>query len=167
MTDVIFEILNVIFPMLLFIVPLKLYKKNSPTMQAFYLSMVMSCNCRKLYTLILLMALLMYHYVAYHIISVELEILPSSILILFLFNFRCTDKMLRFLHEKNRSVCLIAIVTAVFLFTSYLYMMAVTFGFVLLAAIFYPSTRILHIVQTAEEGRYMMKHPQTIVEHYY
>lgn len=167
MTDVIFEILNLLFPMFLFIVPPKLYKKSSPTMQTFYLSMVMSCNCRKLYTLILLMVLLMYHYVAYYSISVELEILPSSILILFLFNFHCTDKMLRFLHEKNRATCLIAIVTTVFLFTPYLYTMAVTLGFVLLAAIFYPSTKILFLVQTTEEGIYIMKHPQTIVEHYY
>ena len=85
-------------------------------MQRFYLRMVFSHNFRKLYTLLLLMAILVFSFVAYQVQPNEIGAHVTAMLALLLFKFSYADNLLHRLHD-NRKPCAIAF-TASLVFTT-------------------------------------------------
>ncbi len=98
----IFKIIFLFYPMLLLLASTMCYRKNNRVMRRFYLRMVFSHNFRKLYTLLLLMAILVFSFVAYQVQSNEIDAHVTALLALMLFKFSCADKLLHRLHDNRK-----------------------------------------------------------------
>lgn len=163
----IIKTLFLLFPTLLFLVPLVGYKSNKPFMQKFYLRMTFSYHCRKLYTLVVLMWLILFHYVAHEAMPGEYGIMVSSILMLAFFRFKCADRILHLLHDNRKYSYILVVSTLITMFIPHLYTLAATTGTVLLAAVFYPSSEILRMAQMVNDGLRLSKNTDIVVEYYY
>lgn len=160
-------IIEMSFLTLLTILPMSLYRSNRPFMTKFYLRMVGSENARKLYMQCLLIFLLLYHYVYAGGHFGEWGILLSTILCAVLFSFKRTDKWLHKLHEDRKSFVLTALLVLVICAISHLHTLAVTFAFLLLDAMFYPSCSTLTNWQDKGMRELWKDKPETMSEHYY
>lgn len=98
-------------------------------MQRFYLRMVFSHNFRKLYTLLLLMAILVFSFVAYQVQPNEIGAHVMALLALLLFKFSYADNLLHRLHDNRKSSAIAFTASLVFLFTPHLYTLGVMVGF--------------------------------------
>ncbi len=153
--------------MLLLLASTMCYGKNNRVMQRFYLRMVFSHNFRKLYTLLLLMAILVFSFVAYQVQPNEVGVHVTALLTLLLFKFTYADKLLHKLHD-NRRTCAIALTASlVFVFTPHLYTLGVMVGCVLVAAIYYPSSKVIFKAQCPDSGRHLAQCPEDIVNFYF
>ena len=139
----IFKIIFLFFPMFLLLASTMCYRKNNRMMQRFYLRMVFSHNFRKLYTLLLLMAILVFSFVAYQVQPNEIGAHVTALLALLLFKFSYADYLLHRLHD-NRKSCAIA-------FTS----------------IYYPSSKVIFKAQCPDSGRHLAQCPEDIVNFYF
>lgn len=107
-------------------------------MQRFYLRMVFSHNFRKLYTLLLLMAILVFSFVAYQVQPNEIGAHVMALLALLLFKF-----------------------------TPHLYTLGVMVGLLLVASIYYPSSKVIFKAQCPDSGRHLAQCPEDIVNFYF
>ena len=105
-------------------------------MQRFYLRMVFSHNFRKLYTLLLLMAILVFSFVAYQVQPNEIGAHVMALLALLLFKFSYADNLHR-LHDNRKSRAIAFTASLVFMFTPHLYTLGVMVGLLLVASIYY------------------------------
>lgn len=86
-------------------------------MQRFYLRMVFSHNFRKLYTLLLLMTILVFSFVAYQVQPNEIGAHVIALLALLLFKFSYADNLLHRLHDNRKSCAIAFTASLVFMFT--------------------------------------------------
>ena len=163
----IFKIIFLFFPMLFLLASTVCYKKNCRVMQRFYLRMVFSHNFRKLYTLLLLMAILVFSFVAYQVHPSEIGAHVTAALALLLFKFSYADRLLHRLHDNRKSRAIAFTASLVFLFTPHLYTLGVMIGTVLVAAIYYPSSKVIFKAQCPDSGRHLAQCPEDIVNFYF
>ena len=160
-------IIEFIFPALLIALPLSLYRSNRLFMAKFYLRMTASGNARKLYVRCMLILILLYHYIYAGGHFGEWGILVSTILCAILFPFKRADKWLAGLHEEQKRFFLAALLALAICAVPHLHTTAVTLGFLLLAAMFYPSCRVLAEWQDEDTRKHLKENPKTMSEHYY
>lgn len=137
------NILQLIFCLVPFALPLALYKSRRPFMATFYDAMARSAKARKLYMQVLLILLLLFHYVYTVGHPGEFGILPSTAVCAVLFSFRRADRWLRALCDRPRAFGTLVLVSLATGFVPHLYTMAITAAYLLLAALFYPSVRVM------------------------
>ena len=160
-------IIEFIFPALLIALPLSLYRSNRLFMAKFYLRMTASGNARKLYVRCMLILILLYHYIYAGGHFGEWGILVSTILCAILFPFKRADKWLAGLHEEQKRFFLAALLALAICAVLHLHTTAVTLGFLLLAAMFYPSCNVLSKWEDEETKKQWCKNPRTLSEYYY
>ena len=160
-------IIEFIFPALLIALPLSLYRSNRLFMAKFYLRMTASGNARKLYVRCMLILILLYHYIYAGGHFGEWGILVSTILCAILFPFKRADKWLAGLHEEQKRFFLAALLALAICAVPHLHTPAVTLGFLLLAAMFYPSCNVLSKWEDEETKKQWCKNPRTLSEYYY
>ena len=160
-------IIEMLFPALLIILLMSLYRSNRFFMAKFYLRMAGSESARKLYVQCMLIFLLLYHYVYAGRHFGEWGILLSTILCAVLFSFKRTDKWLHKLHEDRKCFVLTALLTLAICAIPHLHTLAVTLAFLLLTAMFYPSCRVLAEWQDEDTRKHLKENPKTMSEHYY
>lgn len=160
-------IIEMLFLTFLTVLLMALYRSNRPFMTKFYFRMAGSENARKLYMQCLLIFLLLYHYAYAGRHFGEWGILLSTVLCAVLFSFRRTDKWLHKLHEDRKSFALTALLILVICAIPHLHTLAVTFAFLLLDAMFYPSCRVLANWQDKETCELWKDKPETKSENYY
>ena len=138
-------------------------------MEKFYERMTRNEKARKLHILVLLATLLLFHYVYSCGHPGELGIILSTIVCAALSSFRRADRWLRYLLDRSRSFGTFAIVTMVIGSIPHLYTLSVTIAFILLAALFYPSVRIISEWNENDINRIFKwcKHPETFAESYH
>lgn len=136
-------LLQLIFPAMLLVLPMALYKSNTWFMVRFYEMMTHSRNARRLYTRVLLITLLLFHYVYASGHPGDLGIFLSTAACAALFSPVRADRWLRALLDRPWTFGIVALLAAVSGFVPHLYTTAITLGFILLAALFYPSVRIM------------------------
>lgn len=139
----IWNILQLIFCVVPFALPLALYKNHRIFMIRFYDAMIRSTKARKLYVQVLLILLLLFHYVYTVGHPGEFGVLPSTALCAVLFSFKRADKWLRALCDRPRAFGTLSLVALTIGFMPHLYTTAVTAAYLLLAALFYPSVRVM------------------------
>lgn len=139
----IFQTIHLLFLSALFFVPMCLYKRRNRFMTMFCFRMTALVAARKLYRLVLLIVMLLYHYICMSVQPCEIGILGSTLLFAMFFGFADVDRWLHRLHEERKTFSVAALSTVVFAFTPHLFTLAVSVALVLLAAMFYPSNRIL------------------------
>ena len=163
----IFKIIFLFFPMLLLLASTMCYRKNNRMMQRFYLRMVFSHNFRKLYTLLLLMAILVFSFVAYQVQPNEIGAHVTALLALLLFKFSYADNLLHRLHDNRKSHAIAFAASLVFMFTPHLYTLGVMVGLLLVASIYYPSSKVIFKAQCPDSGRHLAQCPEDIVNFYF
>lgn len=138
-----YTVIHLLILSVLFFVPKFLYKSRHQFMARFCYRMVALVAARKLYRLALLITLLLYHYVFMSVHPYEVGVLVSTLLFAMFFGFADVDRSLHRLHEERKTFSVAGLSTVVFAFTPHLFTLAVSVALVLLAAMFYPSQRIL------------------------
>ena len=86
----IWNILQLIFCIILFVLPLTLYKSHRSFMVRFYDAMIHSVKARKLYVRVVLILLLLFHYVYISGHVGELGIFLSTAVCATIYSFRIT-----------------------------------------------------------------------------
>ncbi len=163
----VWNIIQLLFPALLVILPVCLYRKNGKRISRFYLMMVSLETARKFYAQMLVVFLLTFHFVYVSGHTGEYGVLLSTVLSVLLCPFRRTDRWLHRIHEECRAFVLVALLTLAAGFIPHLYTMAVTAGFLLLAALFYPSYTSLNGWKDGQMREHWRKHPEVLPGYYY
>ena len=163
----IFNIIFLFFPILLLVASAMCYKKNCRMMQSFYLRMVFSHYFRKLYTLLLLMAILVLCFMAYQVQPNKIGAHVMALLALLLFKFSYADYLLHRLHDNRKSCAIAFTASLVFMFTPHLYTLGVMVGMLLVASIYYPSSKVIFKAQCHDSGRHLAQCPEDIVNFYF
>lgn len=160
-------ILQLIFCAMPFAVSLVLYKNRCRFMATFYEAMTRSAKARKLYVQVLLILLLLFHYVYTSGHSGGFGIVLSTIVCAAMFSFQRVDRWLRSLLDRPRVFVRLALAALVIGFVPHLYTMAVTVSFLLLAALFYPSARIMSEWNDMHKIAGWVQHPGKLAESYH
>ena len=164
MTWIILQFLFLIMPVA---ITSALYKSNHRFMDRFYERMVRNEKARKLHTWVLLTVLLLYHYVYTNGHPGEFGIVFSTIICATLASYRRTDRWLRYLLDRPRAFAIYALVAVVIAGIPHLHTLAVTIAFVLLAALFYPSVRVMSECKDTGTLSGWAKHPGMLSESYH
>lgn len=160
-------ILQLIFCAIPFMVSLTLYKSRGRFMATFYDAMTRSIKARKLYVQVLLILLLLFHYVYTSGHPGEFGVLLSTIVCAVMFSFKRVDRWLRSLLDRSRTFVRLALAALVIGFVPHLYTMAVTITYLLLAALFYPSVRVLSEWNDMHKIAEWVKHSEKLAESYH
>lgn len=162
-------IIQLIFPALLFVLPMALYKNPRRFMRRFYERMARYDKARKLHAQVLLVLLLLFHYVYTNVRPGEFGILLSTGVCAIMFSSKRVDRWLRRLLDRPRAFVTLSLIAVVTGFVPHLYTTAVAAAYLLLAALFYPSVRIMS--ECADNDIYKVfervKHPETLAESYH
>ena len=160
-------LLQLIFPLLLFIVPTMLYKCSYLFMARFYMAMLRSSAARKLYLQTLLIVLLLFHYIYVSGHFGEFGVLLSTILCGILFSHKRAERWLRLLKAHRQLYFRMAVFSMSMVAIPHLYTMAVTVACLLLAAAFYPSASILYEWNDKEKQDKWRADSRLLAEHYF
>ena len=160
-------IIELFFPILLIVLPLALYKSNRHFMAKFCLRMTASESIRKFYTQSMLILLLLYHYIYAGGHFGEWGIVLSTIPCAAMFSYKRADRWMRRLHDDRKCFALTALLALAICAIPHLHTMAVTLAFLLLAAMFYPSSVILAGWQDDNTRAYLKENPGALSDYYY
>lgn len=160
-------IIELLFPILLIVLPLALYKSNRPFMAKFCLRMTASESVRKFYTQSMFILLLLYHYVYAGGHFGEWGIVLSTIPCAAMFSFRRADCWMRKLHDDRKCFVLTALLALAICAVPHLHTLAVTLAFFLLAAVFYPSSGVLAGWQNEETRTHLKENHEALSDYYY
>lgn len=160
-------ILQLIFCAMPFIVSTALYKSRRRCMANFYDAMTRSTKVRKLYVQVLLILLLLFHYIYTNGHAGEFGVVLSTIGCAAMFSFKRVDRWLRRLLDRPQAFGRLALAALVIGFVPHLYTMAVTATYLLLAALFYPSARVMSEWKDMRKIAGWVKHPERLAESYH
>lgn len=161
------NIIQFLFTALLVILPWCLYGRNGKRMTRFYWMMTGSETARKFYVQLLVVFLLVFHFVYVSGHPGEYGVLPSTALSVLLCPFKRADRWLHRIHEDRRAFASVVLAALAAGFIPHLYTMAVTVGFLLLAALFYPSCAALAGWKDETTREHWRTHPEVLAGHYY
>lgn len=158
--------IHILSPVLLFLLSLFCYKSDGKRVTQFYMQMSCRHSWRKFYTLMLLLILLLFHFNYVNIAQSVYDLAPSSVVFIFLFSHRFTERIIYYL--QNRKVLFIsAIIAMVCLFVPFFFSTAVTIGVLLFGAIFYPSRKVRERISFPDYQKEIMEQPREIQHFYY
>ena len=150
-----------------FALSLALYKSSRPFMAKFYTAMTRSVKARKLYVQVLLILLLLFHYVHISGHVSGFGILLSTAVCAAMYSFRRTDRWLWGLRGRPRTFVTLALAALAIGFVPHLYTTAVTATYLLLAALFYPSVRVMTECKDTGALSEWAEHPGLLSESYH
>ena len=108
-------------------------------MEKFRNMMLRRETMRKLYTQVLLIILLVFHYVYLNGHGAHLGILVTTVLCIFLFSHNRTHKLLLAFRDNRQVFYFVGLFALASLFMPELYTLSVSIAFILMASAFYPS----------------------------
>lgn len=135
-------IIRFLFPFLLLLAFFCLYKKQYRCMKSFMWRMVVFDSARKFYVSIMMLALIFINWCCC-MTDPNLVVGLSSILTLALLNRRIADSTLHILHERKRFWLITLLVTMLCYATPYMNSVFQLLFLISVAAVFYPSERVL------------------------
>lgn len=140
-------------------------KKSKPSITKFYLRIAFNHNFRKCYRLVLLSALLMFHFYHLSLFKLPLELAPSSVVCLLLFSRRISERAFRFLQQE-RTLLGVAVFSIVCLFDPHFLSLGITIGTLIFGAVFYPSLSVCRMVKKLSLRQAFLENPESIIPHY-
>ena len=150
-------LIKILYSLLLptFLVVPFLYKSKRPAMLDFYCNMAMSFAFRKVYTRMLLLFLLAFHFYHLAIFQAHYDLIPSSVLCFVLFSHNLCERCIYFLQEC-RVLWAGMVLSLACLFIPHFMTLGVSIGVLLCGTVFYPSRMLRDILFVAE----MTKRPE-------
>ena len=136
-------------------------------MVRFYDAMIHSVKARKLYVQVVLILLLLFHYVYISGHVGEFGVFLSTAICATIYSFRRADRLLRGLCDRPCMFVILSLVALAISFVPHLYTTAVTAAYLLLAALFYPSARIMSEWNDMHKIAGWVKHPEKLAESYH
>lgn len=115
-----------------------LYKSRRPAMLAFYRNMTMSFAFRKVYTRMLLLFLLAFHFYHLTIFQNHYDLIPSSVLCFAMFSHGLCERCICFFQER-RVLWTGMVLSLACLFIPHFLPLGVSIGVMLCGTVFYPS----------------------------
>lgn len=141
---------SLMFPTFL-VVPL-LYKNKRPAMLVFYRNMAMSFAFRKVYTKMLLLFLLAFHFYHLTIFQNHYDLIPSSVLCFAMFSHSLCERFIYFLQDC-RVLWVGMVLSLTCLFIPHFMPLGFSIGVLLCGTVFYPS-RLLRDLMLLTECAY-------------
>ena len=160
-------ILQFVFLAMPVVLPALLYRSRRYFMAKFYDKMIWSEKARRLYTHVLLIVLLLFHYVYTSGHPGEFGVVPSTIVCAAWASFRRADRWMRCLLDRPKRFVWFALLALVIGFVPHLYTMSVTISFVLLAALFYPSARVMSERTDMRKFLEWLEYPGALADSYH
>lgn len=136
-------------------------------MTRFYLRMTALVAARKLYRLSLLILMYVFHFLYLCVHYNDIGIVASTIAFAMFFVFMDVERWLQRLHEERTPFRIAALVAVVFAFTPHLFTLAVTISFVLLAALFYPSSIVISLWENNTDRKILLEDTEMFIIYYY
>lgn len=151
-------LIKILYSLLLltFLVVPFFYKSKRPAMLDFYCKMAMSFAFRKVYTRMLLLFLLAFHFYHLTIFRNHYDLIPSSVLCFAMFSHSLCERCIYFLQER-RVLWTGMVLSLACLFIPHFIPLGVSIGVLLCGTVFYPSRMLRDILSVAE----MMKRPES------
>lgn len=160
-------ILHFIFLLIPVVVPVALYRNKGRIMTHFYLIMAMNIKARKFYVRFWLLLLLLFHYDSTFVIKDRLGIMLSTIFCIMMFSFKWSDRWMKDVHDRTRTVVILAIIALVAVAIPHLYTLSISIGLFLTASLFYPSSKVISECQDTDNVQILLKHPDELLKSYY
>ena len=151
----------------LFFLPQWLHRKRHPFMRRFYLRMTVLPTARKLYRLVLLIVLFVFHFLYLTAYGNDIGVVVSTIAFAIFFCLMDVDKWLHRLHEERKPFRIMVAGILASAFVPHLFTLAVTAAFILLASLFYPSRRILSLWDNQNDRKVLAEDMDMLTEYYY
>lgn len=161
------KILFLILMSAFFFVLMFLHRSRRQFMTRFYLCMTALVAARKLYRLMLLILLYVFHFLYLCVHYNDIGVVASTIAFAIFFVFMDVERWLQRLHEERTPFRIAALSAVVFAFTPHLFTLAVTVSFVLLAALFYPSYTIVSLWENENDRKVLVEDKDILIEYYY
>ena len=160
-------LLQFVFIVLLVILPMALYRSRRSFMAVFYRAMTDNAQARKFYTQVLVVLLLLFHYVYTTGHPGQFGTVLSAIVCAAMFSARRTDRWLRKLLDRPKSFVACGVFALAVCIVPQLFTLSATVSYILLAALFYPSVRVMTEFQDIGIISEWMKFPRLLAESYY
>lgn len=163
----IFSIIHLVLISVILLAPSFLYKSRSRRMVLFYQRMSYSANCRQLYTKILLLTVILFHFACYWMKPGEYGMMLSTVLLFYLFSAKRTLALLNGIRNSRGVMAFVFTMTLALLFTPHMYSLGVTLGYILLAAVFYPASKLEGQKPSHKEFPTYQDFQDDIIQNYY
>lgn len=163
----IYHIILLFIPLLIVVLTGYLYKNKSRKMLRFYDRMITFESFRKFYVLVLLLVLIVVNFAQHQLSTTNWIVLVSSGFSLLLFRFKCADILLRYLKDRPKLFYVVAILNIILMFTPNLNTLALPIACFLMAALFYPSTKILNWTNNPDLIKQICEHREALAIHYF
>lgn len=131
-----------------------LYKSKHPAMLDFYCNMAMSFAFRKIYTRMLLLFLLAFHFYHLTIFQNHYDLIPSSVLCFAMFSHSLCERGIYFLQE-HRILWAGMILSLACLFIPHFMPLGVSIGMLLCGTVFYPGRMFREILFVTEMTKHL------------
>ncbi len=163
----ILSIIHLVMVSVLLLAPAFLYKNRKRCMILFYQRMSYSEYCRMFYARILLLTVILFHFAYYWMKPGTYGVMISTLLIAYLFSSKRTLSLLKGIRNSRGVLVFVFTLTLALLFTSLTYSLGVTLGYVLLAAVFYPSRLLEERKHERKEFPTYQDFQNDIIQNYY
>lgn len=128
-----------IFPMLLVLLPITLYKRNSPFMVRLWLRMAYDQNTRKMAANLMTMILILFHLAYYAVFPSDKGIMISTLLLFVLFSTKRCVCLLTGIRQGRKLRWVLAILCLGLPFVPHMLSTAISLAFVLETSFFFPA----------------------------
>ena len=168
------KILFLILMSAFFFVPMILHRSRRQFMTRFYLRMTALVTARKLYRLMLLILLYVFHFLYLCVHYNDIGVVASTIAFAIFFVFMDVERWLQRLHSYQLQsffhafhISRIVINQCYHVFTPHLFTLAVTISFVLLASLFYPSRIVISLWKNKADRKMLLEDTEMLIIYYY
>jgi hypothetical protein len=163
----ILSLVHLVLISVILLAPAFLYKNRSRRMMKFYKRMTYSEYCRRFYAQILLLVLILFHFAYYWMKPGVVTVMISTPLVFYLFSAKRTLDLFKGIRNSRGVMVFLFTIALAMLFIPYMYSLGVSLGYTLLAAVFYPSAKMVGMKDENKEYPTYQELQDDTIQNYY
>ena len=154
------------YPAIVSLLSLYCYKRDNSWMQKFYRRMTFSVSARKFFVLMMLLIMLIFNFCYLQSFGFNLTLGIATLLCMSMFSFRITERGLIWLQQR---VGIVLSMTAMLICVvkPQMWPLSMNLYIFTIGSIFYPSSRLMRQLESAETFSKIASHPETLISGYY
>lgn len=160
------NIISLIYPILILLIAGCCYKKEGKRMQSFYIRMTYQDLARRFYVLMVMLVLIAFLYIHSRSTVNVVETFIPFLLTALLIRHKLSEEIF-YLLKRRRMMIAFTLVTLLAAFTSGMFATAVTCAIYLMASIFYPSRKVRDMVTGPQALPLLAQGRLEIIQSYY